>query len=443
MKRYTSLLDVAVVGAGPIGCVAALSLAERGARVLLLEASAEVPRRLAGEWLHPPAAEILSRWDVRLPETVASPGARGFAVFPADGSAPIELPYAFGNPGVTCEHGALVAALRQRAREDPRVRMENGARVCSLVGQTVSYASASGSEISVHADLIIGADGRSSVVRRQLGLSDGRVPISSMAGVLLEDVRLPFEGFGHVVLGGPGPALVYALGPGRARACFDLPLPFSRCPDRTARLWESYADVLPRSVRGAFRRALADRPIAWATNQFRPRMEFGREGAALAGDAVGHFHPLTAVGLTLGFQDAVCLAASPSVAAYGRERSVQSRVAEVLATALYQAFTLQDEETGAVRSAIYDLWREDAEERERTMRLLSAQETEPAEFLRVFRTVLARALRASVANRQWTRAPGLLRSLSGSLEWPFVGELSRSLRAPLNLLAPFRRYSRP
>jgi 2-polyprenyl-6-methoxyphenol hydroxylase-like FAD-dependent oxidoreductase len=443
MKRYTSLLDAAVVGAGPIGCVAALSLAERGARVLLLEASSELPRRLAGEWLHPPAAEILSRWDVRLPDTAASTDARGFVVFPADGSSPIELPYDPGIPGITCEHGALVAALRQRAQQDPRIRLESGARVCSIAGQRVTYASRGGPEISVHADLVVGADGRSSVVRKQLGISDGRIPISSMAGVLLEDVTLPFEGFGHVVLGGPGPALLYAIGPGRARACFDLPSSFSRCPDRTARLWQSYADVLPRSVRGALRRALADRPIAWATNLLRPRTEFGREGAALAGDAVGHFHPLTAVGLTLGFQDAVCLAASPSVAAYGRERSAQSRVAEVLATALYQALTLQDEEIGAVRAAIYDLWRGDADERQRTMRLLSAQETEPAEFLRVFRMVLTRALRDTVANRRWTRTPGILRTLSGSLEWPWVGELSRSLRAPLNLLTPFRRYSRP
>jgi 2-polyprenyl-6-methoxyphenol hydroxylase-like FAD-dependent oxidoreductase len=442
MQDQASRVDVAVVGAGPIGCIAAMSFACRGARVLILEANPDPPHRLAGEWLHPPAAQILDRWGIRLPETIASTGARGFVVFPHDGTAPIELPYADGTRGLTAEHGALVAALRQRAREQSGIHLESGARVHSLAGQTLTYVAARGIETSVTADFIVGADGRSSTVRKQLSLPDGRVPISSMAGILLEDVRLPFEGFGHVILGGPGPALLYAIGAGRARACLDVPLSFTQRPDRTARLWDAYADVLPVDVRSAFRRALARRPIAWASNQFRPRAEFGREGVALAGDAIGHFHPLTAVGLTLGFGDAACLAESPSVAAYSRSRSGQSRVAEALATALYQAFTLQDADTGAVRAAIYELWREDAEERMRTMRLLSGQETDPAEFLRVFRAVLARALGKTVARRQWARAPRILRGLSGSIEWSRVADRSRSPRASFDLLAPFRRYSR-
>jgi squalene monooxygenase len=443
MKDQTSPVDVAVVGAGPIGCIAALSFANRGARVLLLEASREPPRRLAGEWLHPPAAEILARWNVSLPESCASSSARGFVVFPHDGSPPIPLPYASGSSGATCEHGPLVAALRKRVREDPHVRILEGARVTAISGQTLSYVYDGGPENHASASFILGADGRSSTVRRLANMPDRRVAISSMAGILLEDVELPLEGFGHVVLGGPGPALIYRLGPRQVRACLDVPLSLARSPDARSLLWEAYGNVLPPTIGAALRRALEARPIAWASNQFRPRTHFGREGLALAGDAVGHFHPLTAVGLTLGLQDALSVAESASVNAYRRDRSAQSRVAEVLATALYKAFTLQDEETEVVRAAIYNLWREDPLERERTMGLLSAQEADPAEFRRVFRTVLARALDQTVATRSWASAPGILRTLSGMLERPAARERPRSLRESLGLSTFFRRYSGP
>jgi len=41
--------DVAVVGAGPAGCVTALAFAQQGARVVLIECQAAGARKLAGE----------------------------------------------------------------------------------------------------------------------------------------------------------------------------------------------------------------------------------------------------------------------------------------------------------------------------------------------------------------------------------------------------------
>ena len=57
--------DVTVVGAGPVGCIAAIALARRGSRVTLLEAS-PVGKRLAGEWLHPAAVRLLNELDVQI-----------------------------------------------------------------------------------------------------------------------------------------------------------------------------------------------------------------------------------------------------------------------------------------------------------------------------------------------------------------------------------------
>ncbi len=86
--------DVTVVGAGPVGAVAALARARRGVRVALCEANPSAARRLAGEWLHPPAIQVLRELGIDLPSEVPEHAAgRGFVVFPDDGSAPCLLPY--------------------------------------------------------------------------------------------------------------------------------------------------------------------------------------------------------------------------------------------------------------------------------------------------------------------------------------------------------------
>jgi squalene monooxygenase len=91
MSRSPGLLnaDVAVVGAGPVGCVAAIALARHGMRVVLLEAG-PAGRRFAGEWLHPAAVDVLRELAIPLPPNAQLDSARGFIVFPEDGSAPID-----------------------------------------------------------------------------------------------------------------------------------------------------------------------------------------------------------------------------------------------------------------------------------------------------------------------------------------------------------------
>src|ERR1700687_1929498 len=53
--------DVAVVGGGPAGCSAAIHLALRGARVVLLEARAYPHDKLCGEFLSPECAGLLDQ----------------------------------------------------------------------------------------------------------------------------------------------------------------------------------------------------------------------------------------------------------------------------------------------------------------------------------------------------------------------------------------------
>ena len=376
--------DVAVVGAGPVGCVAAIALARRGSRVTLLEAT-PVGKRLAGEWLHPAAVRLLNELDVPLPPSASRDAARGFIVYPEDGSDPIELLYADGGFGLTCEHHVLVAWLRRIAGGIPGLEIRSDVQVSHVLEQTVHYRHRGLSEpMRLTAPLIVGADGRGSVTRRSLGLPDGREAISMMASVRVTGANLPHEGFGHVCLGGPGPVVITRIAADAVRFCLDVPPGGDGEFRRPETLIQRYESAVPAGLRPAFRDGLNAGSIEWAANQRRPRSEFGRPGLALVGDAAGHCHPLTATGMTTGFLDAEKLAKSRSFEEYRQHRLARSLGPELLAEGLYRLFSRSDPASRALRQSVYATWRRNARECTRTMRLLSGDDAGLLSFGRSF-----------------------------------------------------------
>lgn len=389
--------DVAVIGAGPVGSVAAIALARRGARVTLLEAN-PVGKRLAGEWLHPAAVDLLRDLGVPLPPTARRESARGFIVFPEDGSEPIELPYPDGRSGVTCEHHVLVGWLRYVAGTVPGLEVRTGVQVTHIGDQTVHFG-----QIRLTAPMIVGADGRGSVARRSLGLADKREAVSMMASVRLSDVHLPYEGFGHVCLGAPGPVVITRIAPDAVRVCLDVPSTDDADFRKPQTLIQRYEMAVPANLRPAFRTALSTDKIEWAANQRRSRRHFGRPGLALVGDAAGHCHPLTATGMTTGFLDAEQLAKSPSFKQYRKHRQARSLGPELLVEGLYRLFTRTDPASRALRQSVYATWRRNAGECTRTMRLLSGDDAGLLSFGRSFLMAVggASTLRSSAGLASW------------------------------------------
>ena len=55
---------VLIVGAGPVGLVAAALLVEEGIPVVLVEACAELPHDLRASTFHPPTLDMLERFGV-------------------------------------------------------------------------------------------------------------------------------------------------------------------------------------------------------------------------------------------------------------------------------------------------------------------------------------------------------------------------------------------
>ena len=392
-----SRYDVVICGAGPVGCVAALAFAHAGKRVLVLEADPRASDRLAGEWLHPNAIAILDSLGVDLAPAVPYATGRGFTIHPEDGSEPIALPYPAGKAGFACEHALLVETLRAHVEARAAVELVSWARVRRIDGQVVTFevekasssrAASTGSSApllgegihSVHADLVVGATGRGTLDQTGATAStsiggggpSARV-FSRTIGLLLEDIALPFEGYRHLFVGAPGPVIAHRIGPRAVRLCLDVPVSMALPRDAAAAaqvLEDAYRTVLPSELRTAFKRALAERRWRSSDNVIHPRSDFGREGLALVGDAIGTHHPLTALGLTLGFEDAVALCQAESIAAYRRERVQKARIPEMLAIALHEVFADHATSSVAVRQAVYRLFRRHPGERLRTMGFL-------------------------------------------------------------------------
>ena len=440
MLKQSSAYDVAVIGGGPTGCVAALAFSKKGKRVLVSEANARSKERLAGEWLHPPALKIMEDLGVSVAPEASYLSGRGFAVFPDDGSRPVVLPYQSGHMGLAIEHHRLVDLLRAACQRDPNIEYRDETKATRINGQNLTLERRGGASSTVTADLIVGASGRASVAHQALGLDKASTSYSRMAGLLLYDVDMPFEGYGHVFLGGLGPALAYRIAHDRIRVCLDVPLTTAVNRDRAATLWDGFAPVFPEPFRQAFRRALEAGDIQWAANQIRPRGEYGREGLVLVGDAAGHSHPLTAAGMTLGFADAVELADAKSFAQFRRQRLQRSRVPEMLAIALYEVFADASDETVSMRQAIYEMWRDNPGERTRTMGFLAGLDTSPAAFGKSFVSALGIGAKNLVRHGLESRDPEHLKDVSKELGarllWLLKGTLHITPAEPTRAAPP-------
>jgi squalene monooxygenase len=427
LPNDVSTADAVVVGAGPAGCATAIRLASGGRRVLLLEPNPVQQRRFAGEWIHPPGVRQLEELGI---DMTAFPHVRGngFAVYVEDDSQPVLLPYPKGEQSVSFEHAALVAALRARVRDFPNIVFALGARLLEVDDSGVWYRhSDSDRKVRVCSGLVVGADGRGSAVRKKLGESGTSSTVSHMAGVLVDtDLQLTAEGFAHVLIGAPGPVLMYRVAPRKIRVCFDVPhslLPACRSVDG---LWELYGDVIPVELRRTVRSALETSRLQWATNRLQHRELFGQNSVALVGDAVGHTHPLSACGLTMALLDAECLGRTWDVAAYAHERRAQSVVPELVAHTIYRVSAEHDPGSITLRHGLSRLWRNSPALSSRTMQLLTTDETNFGAFCRIFLRGVGAALVELMASakRRGVRSTAL--SVVGLAGW--IAWLTRSLR---------------
>ena len=313
MSRY----DVVVVGAGPAGSATAIFLAERGWSVLLLD-KASFPRpKVCGELLSPESARLLDRLGaLKAVDAVAQPIA-GMRIVAPDGTR-LEGRYPTGAPwggyrghGLAIPRERLDHILFERARQLPLDARERhrvtGLRMEAGVVAGVQVEAPASAASKVASRLVVGADGRASVVAHTLGLLR---PHRLRRMALIQHVR-GLEGLGdlgEIYVDPPDYAILNPVAPGLAN--LGLVVPHAHARAFRGRLDTFFAARLaqlrhlaPRlDGMAAAGPLMAMGPLAYRVGE--PAVG----GVALVGDAAGFYDPFTGEGLYTALRSAELLA---------------------------------------------------------------------------------------------------------------------------------------
>jgi 2-polyprenyl-6-methoxyphenol hydroxylase-like FAD-dependent oxidoreductase len=169
---------VLVSGAGPAGASLALLLASRGIAVTLLERQHDFAREFRGEVMTPGGLDALTQIGID-PETSGIPHARPSeldVIVEGRRVAHIDLDEVFrgGRPAMTVSQPVLLEQLVALAQTHACFRLMRGASLHDLVRDEAGRVCGAlvhddEGQHEIRARLVVGADGRSSVVRKQGG----------------------------------------------------------------------------------------------------------------------------------------------------------------------------------------------------------------------------------------------------------------------------------
>lgn len=352
-------VDVAVVGAGPVGLVLAILVGQRGRSVVVLERWPEpYPLPRAVHFDHE-VGRILQSCGVGDEVRAVSEPAEVYEWRNGAGTTLLR----FGRVGLAASGWPFSSMFCQpeveavlRARAEALADVRRGTAVHGLVEEDDHLVVAhDGGE--VRARHVVGCDGAQSTVRRLLGIDvDDRGFHFDwlIVDVVLDEPRV-FDPVNVQVCDPERPTTVVSGGPGRRRWEF-MRLPTEALEDlaREERAWELLApwDVHPGNAR------LERHAVYTFQARVAERWQVGR--AFLAGDAAHLMPPFAGQGLCAGIRDAANLAwkldlvlagrADPALlATYDAERRPSAQAAVDLSIELGRVICVPDPVAAAAR----------------------------------------------------------------------------------------------
>ena len=314
-----------IAGAGIGGLTAALALAKRGFRTVVLDQAEQLEETGAGIQLSPNATRVLGQLGVadRLRAVAVAPTA--IRVMRAkDGTQIVRIPLSdceerYGSPYWSVHRGDLQAALIAACREHPDIRLELGARVETFAthsnGVTVK-AMRGQSAVDAQGVGLIGADGIWSMVRNGI---EGATPLkfakrvawralvpAEMASPAMREPEI------SLWLGRKGHIAHYPVQSGRTINI--VAIAADTWTDTGWSTQSTPSEVMAKFPAGVWSRHVRDllgipeRWLKWALAERPQPKHWSQDQITLLGDAAHPMLPFLAQGAAMAIEDAFVLA---------------------------------------------------------------------------------------------------------------------------------------
>jgi 2-octaprenyl-6-methoxyphenol hydroxylase len=310
MNEMQQTFDIAVVGAGPAGQIAAIAMARGGRRVALIGPQADGSDRRTTALMHQ-SLDMMARlglWDALKPQAAALQtmqiidGTKRLLRAPtvAFRSAEIDLP-AFG---YNIPNSALLECLTKAVADEPLIsRFTAEAETIAIDENEVRIVVPESDDVV--ADFVIGADGRRSKTRESasVGVKTWSYPQTAM--VMNFSHSLPHQSvstefhtesgpFTQVPLPGLRSSLVWVVAPKEAE----------RLQALTPAALSAEVETRMQSMLGKV--TVEDGVQAWPLSGMTA-VHYGKGRAAFVGEAGHAFPPIGAQGLNLSLRDIAAL----------------------------------------------------------------------------------------------------------------------------------------
>ena len=309
--------DIVIVGGGIAGGALATVLAREGIAVAVLERDVVPIDRVRGEFMAPWGVAELKRLGL-LDILTAAGGIFTKRSIPYDENMPGDAAHPFALdlssilpevPGPFCmSHPAMCTALAAAAEAKGARYLRGVQEIEVSAGSPPSISfSHDGARMNWRPRLVVGADGRNSQVRRQLGFSVlADEPHNLIGGMLVEGVPDWPQDLQVIGTEGRTHFLVFPQGGDRVRLylCYDFAnkAPYTG-PQRQENLISAFVGLSCLPYAQSIAKARPIGPFNSFSNEDHWIEDPTAPGVVLVGDAAGHNDPIIGQGLSIALRD--------------------------------------------------------------------------------------------------------------------------------------------